>query len=726
MRWCGSAWRPSRPGAMRSAADLAADLQAVADDGPLRFAREPQPSRTFRWIRRNRRPLAVGVPLALAFAVGLYAISWIKDDRLRQRVQVTIWLNAAREASDGGEFDKAMALCNSAELLSRRYGFSELTDRAMHDGKIAAQTKESRADADRFLREAAPLRFSLLGFGGDLESASRKLEAGFARFSVLAGDVDWTALPMLDEATRRRLIDEVNELLFMWIVALDKDGERRGIDHRVALARRALPICDRALRFATPRGPWEALRARFAARLDPGSPPPESAARPPAETSARACFLWGLLCVLEHRDDRAIGWLERATALEPDGYWYQFYLALRYQKAGQIDRALDHYNQAVAIDSESPWARHNRAELFQMQGAWGLALEDLQTALKTTRDFDRTAAYLSRGAVLQEMGDVRSARADFERVIASGGRVEWIRAARLNRAKLDFDAGATDRALDEFDALVDEDPSDVHARRGRALLALRLGRTARAEADLDRLVAGFGDRRRDRSGSRSPGEDPGPPGDRQARPPSTGRGGSGRLAGLPPRGEPEPRTALEPDPAGAGPRARPQRRRSGGVREPARRGHRPGGRPPQGGGAAPGGRRRHRAGGHPGPADPGHDPERLARSDRPGGGGPSRRAGPLVARLLHPSTGPSSRRGPPGSPGRCRACPGHRAGHATPPRAPGRHQGRSRRRGFGPGRLRSCRPPGCRRDGPSPSGGSPHGVGPQSSRPRRMVAGARP
>ena len=59
------------------------------------------------------------------------------------------------------------------------------------------------------------------------------------------------------------------------------------------------------------------------------------------------------------------------------------------------------------------------------------------------------------------------------------------------------------------------------------------------------------------------------------------------------------------------PRARPQRRRSGGVRGPARREHRPGGRPPQGGGAAPGGRRRHRARGHPGAANPGHDPERL-------------------------------------------------------------------------------------------------------------------
>ena len=39
----------------RDAGELAADLRAVADDGPLRFAREPQPSRTLRWARSALR-----------------------------------------------------------------------------------------------------------------------------------------------------------------------------------------------------------------------------------------------------------------------------------------------------------------------------------------------------------------------------------------------------------------------------------------------------------------------------------------------------------------------------------------------------------------------------------------------------------------------------------------------------------------------------------------------
>ena len=51
-----------------SAAELAADLQAVADDVPLQFAREPFPSRMTRWLRRNRRRIALAAIMILAVA----------------------------------------------------------------------------------------------------------------------------------------------------------------------------------------------------------------------------------------------------------------------------------------------------------------------------------------------------------------------------------------------------------------------------------------------------------------------------------------------------------------------------------------------------------------------------------------------------------------------------------------------------------------------------------
>ena len=48
------------------AAELAADLQAVADDAPLCFAREPEPSRTLRRAWRNRRVLASALGVLVA------------------------------------------------------------------------------------------------------------------------------------------------------------------------------------------------------------------------------------------------------------------------------------------------------------------------------------------------------------------------------------------------------------------------------------------------------------------------------------------------------------------------------------------------------------------------------------------------------------------------------------------------------------------------------------
>ncbi len=53
---------------------LAADLQAVADDQPLRFAREPILSRASGWLRRRRRPLAVAAAIAAALTVAAVAL----------------------------------------------------------------------------------------------------------------------------------------------------------------------------------------------------------------------------------------------------------------------------------------------------------------------------------------------------------------------------------------------------------------------------------------------------------------------------------------------------------------------------------------------------------------------------------------------------------------------------------------------------------------------------
>ena len=54
----------------QSAAELAADLQAVADDLPLAHAREPWPSRAAGWVRRRRRRLAAAAVILLVSLAG--------------------------------------------------------------------------------------------------------------------------------------------------------------------------------------------------------------------------------------------------------------------------------------------------------------------------------------------------------------------------------------------------------------------------------------------------------------------------------------------------------------------------------------------------------------------------------------------------------------------------------------------------------------------------------
>ena len=71
-----------------SASELARDLQAVADDTPLCFAREPLASRAVRWLRRNRRRLALAAPLFLTLLVSAWALVGAQMAKLRTIAEV--------------------------------------------------------------------------------------------------------------------------------------------------------------------------------------------------------------------------------------------------------------------------------------------------------------------------------------------------------------------------------------------------------------------------------------------------------------------------------------------------------------------------------------------------------------------------------------------------------------------------------------------------------------
>ena len=466
-----------------SAADLAVDLQAVADDAPLTFALEPWPPRAARWLRANRTRLAVAVPVALA-VVGLVALlfqaqaeSIRREDGARESIRDGI------RSAGLGHFQAAEAQFGTAlAMIEGRADLRPLRDEAIRRREAVEASRRVRDLAEALFVKAEPLRFALLGFVGDRADASRALPAALDPFGVLDA-ADWTSradLRLLDAPRRARLVREVDDLLFFWIVRVAMDAKDRRAEGPSAVA-----ICDRALRFTDRQATWSALRGWWS---DPAHRRPSIPDDPSRERSAAACFRWYLLGKLVLEADSTLAWLERADRLEPQEYWHQFALTFEHAEAGRVDRALPPCNAAVALRPDSPWARRERADLLALLGRWGEALEDLGEALESCRSSDSKArVHLDRGLIRRRLGDFAGARSDFESAIAvdPGGRTS--RDARRNLAGLEADSGATGAALDRYEALVASDPADI-ARRARVRLLIRMGRADRADDDLEFLI----------------------------------------------------------------------------------------------------------------------------------------------------------------------------------------------------------------------------------------------
>jgi serine/threonine protein kinase/Tfp pilus assembly protein PilF len=478
---------PDRADRYATPSQLAADLQAVADDAPLHYASEPLPNRVGRWLRRHRRALALAAPPLLALAALAVITVDARLARLKLEAEVEREIREGEHSVAADQLDQAAGqFATAIRLTSDNPGLQSLGDQArmLHDRALSA--KEVRDRADTFSRRAEPLRFGLLGFGGEPEAAVQGVEEVLRLFAI-PDNPNWaerSELRLLDPPRRERLLAEADELLFLWIVALD-----RGRPPDPKRDRRAMRICDAARVFVTRAGPWPAVRARYAARLA-GRPTLGPDEVPLLGATGLACFQWGLLRHLEGRPDAAISCLEHAVQLRPDAYWFQFYLGYRHERAGRIQKAIEHDNVAIALRPGVPWALYNRAQLRRQQGEWGQALADIERALVAAQSagFEFIEARLESGIVREFLGDIAGARAEYERVIAAGAGRAYASAARLNLAKLDLNAGAADRARAALDALRSEGPGDPNERFGLAVLALRLGEYPWAEAELTRLL----------------------------------------------------------------------------------------------------------------------------------------------------------------------------------------------------------------------------------------------
>jgi tetratricopeptide (TPR) repeat protein len=468
------------------ASELAADLQAVVRDGPLLYTREPEPSRTLRWLRRNRKRLALATPVVLGLVALVIGLVQLHESRLKAEYRALDHYQKGERLRDAGEFLAAeQQFRQAAQLAGHWTDLRDLNQRAASEADHAKVSNWVLEKVDGFFARTAALRFLLLQSDTNRMAASQELRAILEPLGLFEPGA-WTRRPLwryLDDSTRKRLFDEVNELLSLWVYAADHPTDRER-------AKAAIEYCDLALRNFEPREPWLAFRARYQRVLHIEATGPAVPAEPMQETSARACFQWGLLAKLKNDPELARLWLERAVRLEASSFWYEFTSAYFLDHAGKSDQALARYDTAIALQPDSAWALFNRARIYAREkGAYGRALADLNRVLEKPGGIKPAETVrLELGMLQHRLGDYGAARSAFEAVIAARSDAELTRRARLSLAKLDADCGRISESFAAYNALLTERPDDSVSRTGRARLAMILNEADTAEADFTRVL----------------------------------------------------------------------------------------------------------------------------------------------------------------------------------------------------------------------------------------------
>ena len=503
-----------------SAAELAADLQAVADRELPRHARVAPWRRASVWIRKRRIPLTLLAAAALTVLIG--AKSWVERTELRAQAadlfrqgESLLALERYDEARE--KFVGVSLLVGEERTIGSRNGLAPRraapwpwTDRRLAD--LAAdsrqrvwlidQHREARRLAEAFLRACEPLRLRLMGFGGPPEDAFPETRHALKRMQVLDCPRDWRTLDYfasLKPELREKLTEEVEDILFTWAVALIAPTEINGAPPSPAHFAQARSICSLGERSSRSPTLWRELAERVEALARREARPPRAPVLPD-RPSARDCLRASLLFVRAGQIPQAVALLDRATRIDPHEFWTHYYLAyLLDYKLPVRDRAgaLRQIEAAVAVNPSSVAARFERGLLELSLGDSTSAIEDLREAMPRADVLQELSLRHTLAPAYMMQGRFQAASAELEAVLertqpnyprAEGGLKALRDAAFKNRARLRGALGDWAGVLADCDVALARVPNDLELRWSRANAAFRVGREEEAEREVTRLM----------------------------------------------------------------------------------------------------------------------------------------------------------------------------------------------------------------------------------------------
>ncbi len=191
------------------------------------------------------------------------------------------------------------------------------------------------------------------------------------------------------------------------------------------------------------------------------------------------------ISVLQGRLDKITTYLtmaERNLPADPQfrsgGDMVYFIQALMAFLLGDMERALEQMNQAIAINSDEALFYTTRGNIYAQMGETDQALADYDSALEL--DAGYMFAYVMKGMALWQVGDLETARSLYDQAIEmEPGNL----LAYYARAILSFEMGDLTLALADWERVKEIDPVDTYLPIFRGLVYEKMGQREQAQAD---------------------------------------------------------------------------------------------------------------------------------------------------------------------------------------------------------------------------------------------------
>jgi serine/threonine protein kinase/Flp pilus assembly protein TadD len=502
-----------------SASAFAADVLRYLADEPVQACPPSTWYRCRKFVRRNKRALAVaGLFLFFLMLLGGAGLWWVQQ-QAGAASEARLALAEATGLLEQERWREALSAAGRAKAVLAGIGADADLRREVHELMRDLEMAERLQEAS--LTEIGARKSDRFGF----EAPEAAYAAAFVEYGL---DVDWFDAPAVAEEIRsRRIQTQLVAALDDWArvgkqevsgkpswMKLDdwappgKHVTRPGWRRRLAVARAADPDAWRnRLRDALEREDHKALEEIAAAKevdtwpvstiallgtVAEGTAAAERVAAVLARAQQRhpsdywinarlGILLWG---ARPPRLDEAIRYCSVAVAVRPQSPTAHFFLALMLHDKGRLDEAIAEYREAIRFRNDYPEAHTNLGIILADLGRLEEAIAEYRLAIASRRVFpERHIAHGKLGNALKEKGDLDGAIRAFKEALRLKNDYPE---AHANLGNALSDKGQVEEAIAEYrEAIQSKQPFSqayfAHLGLGSALMANRQPDEAIAE-----------------------------------------------------------------------------------------------------------------------------------------------------------------------------------------------------------------------------------------------------